>query len=60
MPTLLPPRVPESEQRYEVSTALILTIAVLALLVVMAEARALGGSDWTFRLPPGIDMIVPM
>ena len=60
MPTLLPPRVPESKQRDEFSPALILTIAVLALFMVMAEARALGGWDWTSSLPPSIDMILPM
>jgi hypothetical protein len=60
MPTLLPPRVPESKQRDEFSPALVLTIAVLALVMVMAEAQALVGWDWTSRLAPSIDMILPM
>jgi hypothetical protein len=60
MPTLLPPRASAPNQRDEFSPALVVTISVLALLLVMAEAQALAGWNWVARLPDGLDMILPM
>jgi hypothetical protein len=53
MPMLLPERrVPDTEeQRYDVSPLLSIVAALLAVLLVLAEARAMGTIEWPAQLP---------
>jgi hypothetical protein len=52
MPMLLPERrVPDVEERPDVSPLLSIVAALLAVLLVLAEARAMGTIEWPAQIP---------
>ena len=52
MPMLLPERrVPVEERRSDASPLLSIVAALLAVLLVLAEARAMGTIEWPAQLP---------
>jgi hypothetical protein len=63
MPTLLPNRVPAPAKRNteEVSPILLIVAAMLALLLVLAEAQASnGGRMWEAFVPPDGNVGLPI